>query len=346
MQPQDFLSRRGCIGGLGLLLVAGVVPAAWAATGVVRTSRQMMGTRIEVVAQGAQAALAVSRALAEMARLEGLMSRYRSDSDIAALQAAAGQRPVSVAPETMAVLQTAQALSRQSSGRFDITVGAYGWSFEPGRPRLPEARELQQQSTRVGHRRVQLDPLAGQAMLLQAGMKLDLGGVAKLPILSAGMQVLRQHSLEGAMINGGGDVLVTGHLQGRDWRIGLRNPVKPEQLLGTVSLSEGVVASSGDYERCFAYKGTRYHHMLDPRTGWPVQGVRGVAMMADEIGPLNGRGAMAMLLGAPAARQMLGSLPGVHSLLVDAQGQLWQHAPGAPDPGAGDAHQAWLNPVA
>lgn len=328
MHTAASLSRRHCLAGAGLLVLTSYLSPAVAQPATARVSRPLMGTRVDIVAQGPQASRAADLAMAEMARLERLMSRYRADSEVAALHRAAGRQPVRVSPETLAVLQQALALSRESDGRFDVTIGAYdGWSFEPGHPRLPTARERQQQAMKVDHRLLEVDPASGQARLLRPGMKIDLGGVAKLPILEAGMRVLKDHGLEGAMINGGGDVLVTGQFDGRDWRIGLRDPVNPSDLLGTVSLDSGVVASSGDYERSFVRNGQRYHHVLDPETGLPVRGVRGVAMIARDVASVNGRGAMAMLLGPDAARRMLAGASGVDSALVDEQGHRWHSSP-------------------
>lgn len=307
--------------------MAGFIRPALARADVARTSQILMGTRVDLVAQGPAAQLAIDNALSEMARLQALMSRYRDDSEVAALQRAAGQHAVRVSPETMAVLQQAQTLSRASRGAFDITVGAYdGWSFVPGKARLPSREELRRQGRLVDHRLLELDPASGEARLKRAGMKLDLGGVAKLPILAAGMQILKQHDIHGAMVNGGGDVLVTGQLDGRDWRIGLRDPMSPSQLLGTVTLKEGIVASSGDYERSFVRDGRHYHHVLNPHTGMPVTGLHGLAMIAQRVDQVNGIGAMAMLVGSEQARNMLSRSRGVDSLLVDAQGKRWHLA--------------------
>lgn len=329
MQTTAPLSRRRCMAGAGLLVLSAYLGPAMARAGTVRMSRPLLGTQIDIVAQGKLAARAADLALSEMARLEQLMSRYRNDSEVAALHRAAGRHPVDVSPETMAVLQQALTLSRESGGLFDITIGAYdGWSFKPGSPRLPSAQERREQRHLVDHRQLHLDPAKGQAQLMRRGMKLDLGGVAKLPILEAGMRVLKSHGLDGAMINGGGDVLVTGQLDGRDWRIGLRDPANPSGLLGTVSLTDGVVASSGDYERHFVLDGRHFHHVLNPETGLPAQGVRGVAMVARDVNQVNGRGAMAMLLGPDAAAQMLSKLPGTESVLVNGDGRRWLSSPG------------------
>jgi len=324
------LTRRRCLAGVPLLAVGLFVRPALADFSVQHASRRLLGTQVDIVAQGAMrgaVAPAVDAAFAEMTRLERLMSRYRADSQVSALARAAGQNPVPVAPELMAILKLATRVSAQSRGAFDITVGAFsGWNFDPAQAQIPSRAELAQEQRFVNYRDVVLDEAQGHAYLRRAGMKLDLGGVAKLPILQAGMRVLQQHDIRDAMINGGGDVLVSGQLQGRDWRVGLRNPLAPERLLGVLALSDGVVASSGDYERCFVRNGQHYHHVLDPKTGLPTHGPHGVTLVARSIDVVNGLGAAIMVAGAAAGQHLLAPLAGVDALITGPGTRPWMSA--------------------
>jgi len=321
------LQRRQCLAGLSGLLVAGLgLRPALASPDVHRASRVLMGTRVDIVAQGespATAATAVQAAFAEMQRLERMMSRYRADSLVSALHRSAGRGAVLAPPELIAVLQRADELSRLSEGAFDITVGAYGgWSFDPQDAHLPRPEDLRRERRLVDHRDVLIDPRAGQARLARPGMRIDLGGVAKLPILQAGLRVLEEHGLRNTMVNGGGDVLTRGQLQGQDWRVGIRDPRAPERLIRTVQMRDGCVASSGDYERCFERNGRRYHHLLNPSTGMPSSGVRGVVMVSRQLDPINGLGAAIMVAGTTAGRHLLSPLREVDCLIVDADGQV------------------------
>jgi thiamine biosynthesis lipoprotein len=175
----------------------------------------------------------------------------------------------------------------------------------------------------VGYKGLVVDERAGTAYLAKRGMRLDLGGIAKLPILQAGLRQLQRHGVANAMINGGGDVLVTGQLHGRAWRVGLRDPRQPDQLLGVVSLSQGFVAASGDYERFVMHQGRRLHHVLDPKTGYPTQGPHGVALISDQLEAVNGLGAAIMVAGARAGRARVAQTPGLDALIVDADNSLW-----------------------
>lgn len=320
--------RRAIVRGgasVPLLATGMFVQPALADPSVTRASRSLLGTRVDIVVQdsghGAVQA-AIAAAFAEMMRLEQLMSRYRPDSQVSALQRAAGRHPVRVAPELMTVLQAAAAVSARSRGAFDITVGAFaGWRFGADGNRVPDAAELARERPLVDYRQVMLDARRGEAMLARPGMRLDLGGIAKLPILDAGMQVLRRHGLAHAMVNGGGDVLAMGKLQGRDWRIGVRDPLAPARLLGVLQVSDAVVASSGDYERCFVAGGRRYHHVLDPATGLPSAGPRGVTLVAPTAAAVNGLGAALMVAGQSAWDRLAGGLAGVDGLVVGDRGR-------------------------
>ena len=330
LAPQG-LTRRRLAMALPLLGAAALAPAALqAATPAVveRSQRTLMGTQVDMVGQGLDAGAlrsAMDRAWSEMERLAALMTRYHPDSTVSALHRAAGRHPVPVPAEVLAVLQAAQAIAVQTHGAFDATVGALPWQFGTAEQHLPSAQDIEAQRRLVGYRGLVIDAKAGTAFLQQRGMALDLGGIAKLPILEAGMRTLRAQGVEHAMLNGGGDVLVAGRLQGRPWRVGLRDPRAPERLLGVLALEgQAIVASSGDYERFFMAQGERQHHILNPATGRPTQGPRGVSLLARDATSVNGLGTALMVMGSAAAPALLQQRPGVQALVVERDHSIWQ----------------------
>lgn len=324
---------------VGLSLASGLGAGFWPAAAKAaapqalrqRSSRELLGTRVDMVVEGgqdaAQLAQAVQRAFGEMQRLASMMSRYRPDSALSAVNLAAGLMPVSVPSELMQVLLAGQALARASDGQFDMTVGALkAWRFEPGsRGELPDALELQAQRRLVDHRQLELDPATGQAFLRRRGMALDLGGIAKLPILDAGLRSLQADGVVNALINGGGDVLYSGQWQGRPWQVGLRDPRRPSDLLGVLALQgRGVLAASGDYERFFiAADGSRQHHILDPRSGRPSRGPCGLSLLATDVAAVNGLGAVFMGGGLAVAQRWLRSHAGLEALIVSREDGPW-----------------------
>lgn len=308
-------------------------PSGGGASELLQSSRLLMGTRVDMSVSlhsasigRADAELAMDAAFARMQRLEALLSRFRGDSDIARIGEAAGRSPVRVSPQTMVLLEHAKAMHRHSGGAFDITIGALsrGWSFEPGHQQAPGKAEISQALSLVNMRQLELDPLAGTAWLRQGGMALDLGGIAKLPILQAGLNSLRDAGISNALINGGGDVLISGANQGQPWRIGVRDPNAPQQLLGAIELQgRGVVASSGDYERAFMRDGKLLHHVLDPKSGWPTQGVHGVALVAGQVEAVNGWGTALMVGGQGSLSSFARRHPDVAVMAGISDGSHW-----------------------
>lgn len=320
--------RRRLVLALPLMACGLVVAPVQAKAGVHQSSQTLMGTRVDLTLQDADTAAlpaAASAAFAEMTRLADMMSRYRSTSVLSAINLMAGLRPVPVPPELLQVLLMARRAAQASGGQFDTTVGSLrDWNFDPAHPAIASAQQIAAQLSLVDQAKgLVIDEQAGTAYLTQRGMRLDLGGIAKLPILQAGMRQLQHRGVRNAMINGGGDVMVMGQLNERPWRIGLRDPRQPEKLLGTVSLNQGFVAASGDYERFVMHQGKRLHHILDPRTGYPTQGPHGVTLISEQLEVINGLGTAIMVAGAQAGQARVARAPGLDALIVDADNSLW-----------------------
>lgn len=291
-----------------------------------QSSRILMGTRVDLTLQGDSNSLeqAADAAFAEMQKLANMMSRYRSDSALNAINLSAGLQAVPVPPELLQVLLMARHAAQTSGGQFDATIGALrDWNFDPKQATMATAQQVAAQLPFVGDKGLIINTHLKTAFLTKRGMRLDLGGIAKLPILQAGMRQLQALGISNAMINGGGDVVVNGQLNGRDWRVGLRDPRHPDQLIGTVSLNQGFIAASGDYERFVMVNGKRMHHILDPKTGYPTQGMHGVTLISTDLNAINGLGAAIMVGGAEIGRNRLAALPKVDALMVSSDNQLW-----------------------
>lgn len=326
------MNRRLCVLGLPMALGAAWITPAWAMTAGnphgLRESRVLMGTMVDIVVDHPQTMEGQRAMQAAWTLMQGMaheMSRYEEGNTLARLHAHAGRSAVAVSPALMQVLRTAQDLHLRTGGLLDITVGSLtGWDFRPGHEQVPSAQEIATQLPLVRQKELlQLDVGRGTAYLRSAGARLDLGAVAKLPILHAGMQTLRAHGIDRAMINGGGDVLVHAQDHQAPWRIGVRDAIQPQRIAGTVSLHRGVVASSGDYERRFERQGLQWHHVLNPRTGYPSRNAHGVVMVAADTAMVNGLGSAIMVAGVPLAQRLFHSNSAVDALVVQADGSLW-----------------------
>ncbi|MDH4275818.1 MAG: FAD:protein FMN transferase [Gammaproteobacteria bacterium] len=260
-----------------------------------------------------------ARALIQMAqrearRIEGKYSRYREDSVVADIHRQRG-KSTEVDSETAYILDFAATCFRLSGGRFDITSGVLRqmWHFE-GQNRLPDPHALLETLARVGWQKVAWNK---PWINLPLGMEIDLGGLGKEYAVDRVAQRIRERTRTPVLINFGGDLYATAPLRaGGGWRVNIEDPEAPGQAIDeTWWLNTGAVATSGDTRRCIVLNGVRYGHILDPRTGWPVEGApRSVTVAASTCLEAGMYTTLAILHG-PAAQDFL-SVQGIKYKLI------------------------------
>ena len=223
---------------------------------------------------------AAKAGMQEVLRIEHKYSRYRPDSLLSRINTAAGQpQPVPIDEETAGLLQLGGQLHHASQGRFDLTSGVLrrAWDFKRGR--LPTQAQLDKLLPLVGWHRAEFDDR--QVRLPIEGMELDLGGIGKEYAADRAAERCQAMGMAGGFVDLGGDIRVIGpRADGTGWRLGIRDPRDEHKLLGELTLSQGALATSGDYERGFEVDGRHYGHLLDARTGWPVSQWRSVSVAA------------------------------------------------------------------
>jgi thiamine biosynthesis lipoprotein len=221
---------------------------------------------------------AANAAIAEVARIEAKYSRYQSDSVACAINASAGSGPFEVDDETCALLDYAATAWEHSGGLFDITSGVLRevWDFRSGR--LPSRKAVDSVLARVGWHRV---TWRSRALSLPAGMQIDFGGYGKEYAADRAAEICHEHGISAGLVDLGGDVRIVGpHPDGSSWEIGIRDPRQASGAAASISLDEGGIATSGDYQRFMVVDGRRYGHILDPRSGWPAEGFASVSVVA------------------------------------------------------------------
>jgi thiamine biosynthesis lipoprotein len=268
-----------------------------------------------------QARALAERAAAEVDRLERKYTRYRDDSLTSRLNRSAGDpEGVVVDQETAGLLDYAATVHRESGGLFDITSGILrrAWDFKSGR--LPQPGEVGALLGCVGWQRVRWE--ASRLVLPEPGMEIDFGGYVKEYAADRAAELLRREGARHGLVDLGGDLSVVGpHPDGSPWRVGVRDPRRPERAVATVDLRSGAIASSGDYERFMVVDGRRYGHILDPRSGWPVEGFASVSVLADHCLVAGSASTVAMLLGEAEGARWLDEL-GLPNLRVSRDGAL------------------------
>jgi len=276
--------RTNCAAGLPLALAATAFTAppnrAQAALEVpaVERARYLMGTRCEARAFGepVSTAAALDAALDRIADLEQVLTTYRDDGELARLNAEFERNrpgePVPISVDLRDALVAALDWARRTQGRFDPTIGAASraWGLD-GTGRVPSSAELDRALRRVSWRLVELDSVPPAARCLSRGVFLDVGGFGKGYALDAAAAVLRSRGVTNALINFGGQVLAIGAPPGEPgWIVDVADPADRDRAVVALRVRDASVATSGNAERYFVDKGTRYGHLLDPRTGRPV----------------------------------------------------------------------------
>ncbi|WP_088278399.1 FAD:protein FMN transferase [Ideonella sp. A 288] len=266
-----------------------------------------------------QARALAQQAEAEVRRIECAYSRYRPDSIVSRLNAAAGGAPVECDDETLALLDYADTLHAASDGLFDITSGVLrrAWNFR--QPRVPDSAELDALCRLVGWARVERN---GRLVRLpQAGMEIDFGGIGKEYAADRAGALLAGQGVRHGYVNLAGDMHVIGPKpDGAAWMIGIQHPREPGELVATLPVQRGGLATSGDYERYFELDSRRYCHILDPRSGLPVTHWRSISVLAPLAVVAGNCATIGMLLQERALDFLDAS--GTQYLAIDQQGEV------------------------
>jgi len=255
---------------------------------------------------------AADAAIADVARIEAKYSRYRDDSVISRVNAAAGHGAVDIDGETHALLRYADQCHAQSDGLFDITSGVLrrAWNFRLEPPRVPSSEELAPLLDLIAWRDVEWSERS--LRLPRAGMEIDFGGIGKEYAADRAATILMERGVRHGFVNLGGDIRALGpQPDGAPWRVGIRHPRAQEVAVAGFDLVDGALATSGDYERYFDLEGRRYCHILDPRSGMPVTHWQSVSVVAPLCVVAGSCATIAMLRGAGAPA------------FLDAQGVAW-----------------------
>jgi thiamine biosynthesis lipoprotein len=295
-----------------------------------------MGTRCTIQAfhrDQAQFDRAVHSAMTEIDRLDALMSTWVPSSDVSRINAAAGNGEwIAVSADTFAVLEKSLWIAKESHGAFDITVGAFKglWKFdEDNDGSLPKRADVLRQRKLVDYRGLLLDAAGSRARLARAGQSITLGGIAKGFVVDHAVAQLRAAGLVDFVMQAGGDLYAAGKHGDREWKVGIQDPrasTHDERSVDTsfalLSLSDSAFNTSGDYERFILKDGKRYHHILDPRTGYPVTGTRSVTVLASSSFLADTLDTAVFVLGARDGMRLIESLPGVEAVIVDAKNEV------------------------
>lgn len=293
-----------------------------------------MGTRLNFVAfTGAKAdeertRTAIDRAVAEIRRLEALMTTWRDDSELARINQNAGKAPVKVGAETARVIDESLWISEKSNGVFDITFEVmHGlWRFDQDvDPRPPRAEEVAERRKLIDYRHVVRDKKAETVFLDKAGVKISLGGIAKGFAIDRAAAVLIAEGVEDFLAQAGGDLLAHGRKpDGSPWIAAVRDPRgEAGAYFAEMPVTDHAFSTAGDYERSYVVGGKRFHHIIDPRTGFPATASRSVTIWAKDALTADALDDAVFILGTKQGLELVESIDDAGAIIVDADNRVW-----------------------
>jgi thiamine biosynthesis lipoprotein len=256
------------------------------------------------------------------------MTSWRDTSEIGQVNLGAG-RPVKVSRETLEVLKKSRWAGDISEGVFDITFHALGdlWKFGDAAeqdPKLPDPKVVKARKKLVDYRKIKLDETAS-SVTLPPGMKIDLGGIAKGYAVDGAAAVLHAAGLTDFLAQAGGDLYGAGRKpDGSPWVSGIQDPRGPHgEFFATIELTNHAFSTAGDYARAFFVDGKRYHHIIDPRTGYPATACRSVTVWAGDAFTADAVDDAVFILGPQKGLALVESLPDVGAVVVDRDNKVW-----------------------
>jgi thiamine biosynthesis lipoprotein len=280
-------------------------------------------------AVGAEQAFAAADT--EIERIERLMTDWErpewTPSDVVRINKAAGKQAVKVSDETLAVIEKSIEMSKRSEGAFDITFAAmHGlWKFDEDLdPTVPAPDEIARRRKLINWRDVVVNHAARTVKLRRPEMRLGLGGIAKGYAVDKCVAVLRAAGFSDFMVQAGGDLFVAGSKGPQSWMVGVRDPRGgPKDIIARMAIRDHAFSTAGDYERSFVLGGRRYHHIIDPKTGYPATASREVTIFAPTAFLADALDDAVFILGPKKGLALVESYADCAALIVDAANQVW-----------------------
>lgn len=280
-----------------------------------------MGTRVTVELWSEDDNHAVQcseQVFTEMHRIDHLMSPYIADSEVSLVNRQAAEKPVTISAELYRLLQRAQWFSGLTKGAFDVTFASIGYQYDYRQALQPDDITIQRELQRIDYQKMTLRDNSVAFSL--AGMRIDLGGIAKGYAVDRSIDILKHCGITEALVSAGGDSRIIGDRQGKPWIIGIQHPRKKQAVGLRIPLSNSAISTSGDYERYFISNGERVHHIIDPHTGKSSHGAWSATIIGPDAISTDALSTSVFILGTQKGLQLIDSLPAFDAIIIDTHG--------------------------
>jgi thiamine biosynthesis lipoprotein len=295
-----------------------------------KQAMKLMGNHFElsVVAGNEDWAMERIRAgVAEIQRIERLLTTYAEDSETSLINAHAGIRPVVVSPETFGLIERSIRISQITQGAFDITYGSVDkrlWNFDTGMRKLPDKETARQMVKLINYRNILLDRTNRTVMLKEKGMRIGFGGIGKGYAAERAKSVMQSLGVTSGVVNASGDLTAWGvQPDYKPWTIGIVNPNSAGSIFSFMNVSGLAVATSGNYEKYILIDGKKYSHTIHPGTGLPVAGIKSVTILCPNAEIADAMATPVMIMGVRAGLDLINQMKDIEAIVIDDEDMVY-----------------------
>lgn len=288
----------------------------------------LMGSRFDitvVTTNQSEGDLFINTAIAEIERIEKLISSWDSNSQISRVNRSAGIKPESVDKEVFELVKRAKHISKISDGAFDISYASIDkvWKFDGSMVELPSESDIKRSVENINYQNIILDESNYSIFLKNSGMKIGFGAIGKGYAADMAKKLLLSMGVKNGIINASGDLNTWGvKPDGKDWTVGITNPLNKENTFSWVPLKNKAVATSGTYEKRVTFKGVNYSHIIDPRTGWPIANIISVSVFSPSAELSDALATTVFVLGVGSGLNLINQLKDTHCIIIDASNAI------------------------
>lgn len=289
-----------------------------------------MGNRFEITVVSDDAAWAQERiddAVAEISRIEKLLTTFNENSQTAAINRMAGIEPVKVDKEVFDLIYRSFKISSLTQGAFDITYGSIDkslWNFDVNMTSLPSKETAKKMVRLINYHNVILDEKAGTVFLKEKGMRIGFGGIGKGYAADKAKFLLQEKGVQSGVVNASGDLATWGtQPDGKPWTVGIANPYARFQPFSYLEIGDMAIATSGNYEKYALINGKKYSHTIDPKTGLPVGGIKSVTIICPSAELADALATPVMVMGVKAGLHLINQMKNIACIIIDDDDKIY-----------------------
>lgn len=295
-----------------------------------KITRLLMGNRFEITLEAKTAKeldFFLAKAVTEISRIEDLLSTYKPTSETNLINENAGIKPVKVSDEVFALIKRSKKISEITEGTFDITYGSIEkrfWNFDTKMTSLPDENLAKKSIALINYRNIELDAENKTVFLKNKGMRIGFGGIGKGYAAEKTKILIKNLGIKAGIINASGDLSCWGTPEnGKPWTIGIANPDFSEMPFSTLEITDLAIATSGNYEKFAMINGKKYSHTINPKTGFPISGIKSVTVISPNAEISDAFATPISILGVEAGLSLINQLKDIECVMIDNDNQIY-----------------------